>query len=161
MKRVFLGGTCNNSTWRERMIPLLRIDYFNPVVENWTEECQKRESYEREHCDICLYAITPKMKYVASVAEVIDDSNKRPNRTILALLREDGDSNFKDGMWKHLEYVAHIVEANGGKVFYNLEDAVNYINSMWGEKDYYEELTGVSPEDQTWEKQSGLEKHKK
>ncbi len=33
---IFLGGTCNNSTWREYIIPRLNIKYFNPVVDNWT-----------------------------------------------------------------------------------------------------------------------------
>ena len=28
------------------------------------------------------------------------------------------------------------------------------------DEDYYEKLTGVPPEDQTWEKQSGIEKYK-
>ena len=40
--RVFLGGTCANTTWRNELIPLLEkmgIDYFNPVVDDWTEDC--------------------------------------------------------------------------------------------------------------------------
>ncbi len=37
--KVFLGGTCNESTWRDRVIKDLKIDYFNPVVEDWTPEC--------------------------------------------------------------------------------------------------------------------------
>ena len=37
--KVFLGGTCNNSKWRDKLIPMLNIDYFNPVVDDWTEEC--------------------------------------------------------------------------------------------------------------------------
>jgi len=37
MKRVFLGGTCNNSKWRDVLIPRLKIDYFNPVVDDWNE----------------------------------------------------------------------------------------------------------------------------
>lgn len=34
MKKVFLGGTCNESTWRDKIIPELLIDYFNPIVED-------------------------------------------------------------------------------------------------------------------------------
>ena len=26
--KVFLGGTCNGSTWREKVIPNLKIDYL-------------------------------------------------------------------------------------------------------------------------------------
>ena len=33
--KVFLGGTCNESKWRDDLIKLLKIDYFNPVVKDW------------------------------------------------------------------------------------------------------------------------------
>ena len=36
--RIFLGGTCNGTTWRDELIKGLTVDYFNPVVEDWTEE---------------------------------------------------------------------------------------------------------------------------
>lgn len=47
--KVFLGGTCNNSTWRQNFVIHLsdEIDYFNPVVEDWNKEAQKKELYER------------------------------------------------------------------------------------------------------------------
>ena len=59
--KVFLGGTCNESTWRDDLIKKLEIDYFNPVVEDWTEECMAEEIRQRESCDYCLYVITPRM----------------------------------------------------------------------------------------------------
>lgn len=33
MSKVFLGGTCNDFTWRDKLIPFLEkqgIEYFNP-----------------------------------------------------------------------------------------------------------------------------------
>lgn len=81
-KKVFLGGTCAETAWREKLISMLKIKYFNPVVPNWTEECMKREREERVKDDFCLYVITPSMQGVYSIAEVIDDSNKRPKKTI-------------------------------------------------------------------------------
>ena len=39
--KVYLGGTCNNSNWRNKLITILKVDYFNPVVEDWTPECMK------------------------------------------------------------------------------------------------------------------------
>jgi len=65
-KKVFLGGTCNKSDWRDKLIPLLDIKFFNPVVEDWTPECQDEEIRQREECDFCLYVITPKMTGVYS-----------------------------------------------------------------------------------------------
>ena len=41
--KVFLGGTCNESTWRDDLIKALKINYFNPVVEDWTPDCQQEE----------------------------------------------------------------------------------------------------------------------
>jgi len=126
--RVFLGGTCNGSEWREEIVPMLEIDYFNPVVEDWTEECMAEEIRERETCDFCLYTITPKMTGVYSIAEVIDDSNKRPNRTIFVALSTDGDDSFTSAQMKSLSAVAKMVKKNGGQVFDNLRDAANYMN---------------------------------
>ena len=33
--KVFLGGTCNGSDWREKVIEKLDIDYFNPITAHW------------------------------------------------------------------------------------------------------------------------------
>ena len=127
-KRVFLGGTCNESDWREKIIPMLEIDYFNPVVDNWTEDCMAEEIRQREQCDYCLYTITPKMTGVYSIAEVVDDSNKRPKKTILVLLNRDAPYVFTTDQWKSLLEVAKMVALNGGGVFKSLNDAAVYMN---------------------------------
>jgi len=138
MKRVFLGGTCNESAWRNRMMIHLHeegVEWFNPVVPDWTEVCMEREIKEREICDFVLYAITPKTTGVYSIAEVIDDSNKRPGKTILFLLRADGNLRFSEEQWKSLGAVAIMVARNGGKVFDNLKAAAVYIgNSHQGDR---------------------------
>ena len=131
MKKVFLGGTCAESTWREELINKLTIDYFNPVVEDWTEECMVEERKQRETCDYCLYTITPRMKGVYSIAEVIDDSNKRPLKTVFCLLDYDISSNlfkFDEAQLKSLEQVGKMVERNGGRFFRSLEEVANFLN---------------------------------
>jgi len=129
MKKVFLGGTWNKSNWRNQLIPQLVIDYFNPIVDDWTEDCMAVEIEEREKADFCLFAITPKMIGVYSIAEVIDDSNKHPEKTILVLLRRDGELRFTDGQWKSLGAIAKMVLLNGGQVFDNLKSAALYMNN--------------------------------
>lgn len=129
-KKVFLGGTCNNSTWRDRIIPKLTIDYFNPVVDDWTEEAQKQEIKERKNCDYVLYVITPRMIGVYSIAEVVDDSNKRPNKTIFCYIKEDGKTfMFDKGQCKSLDMVGKMVESNGGTWLGSLDAVVEYLNS--------------------------------
>ena len=126
--KVFLGGTCNNSTWRDKLISLLKIDYFNPVVDDWTPECQDEEIRQRELCDYCLYTITPKMTGVYSIAEVVDDSNKRPEKTILCVLDEDDENIFSETQIKSLKQVKEMVKNNWSNVFDSLEDIASFLN---------------------------------
>ena len=128
MKKVFLGGTCNDSQWREALKPLLTIDYFDPVVPDWNEEAYKRELHERETCDFCLYVITPRMTGVYSIAEVIDDSNKRPSKTVFAILPTDGENEFDKVQLKSLAATAKMVTANGGTVCEGLQGVADFLN---------------------------------
>ena len=117
---------------------MLKVDYFNPVVDDWTEEAQAKELEERKNCHLCLYTITPAMTGVYSIAEVVDDSNKRSAKTILCLLEKEFPYfapnkmglSFTSAQWKSLQAVANMVKGNGGEVFYNLEDTAEWINTF-------------------------------
>ena len=78
-QKVFLGGTCADTTWRDELIPYLEeanIEYFNPVVKDWTRECQVIEEEEKNHkCNIHLYVITKEMMGTYSIAEVIHSAH--------------------------------------------------------------------------------------
>ena len=127
-EKVFLGGTCNGSGWREEIIPMLKIDYFNPVVLDWTPECQEEEKRQKKICKYQLYVITPKMKGVFSIAEVVDSSNKNPDGTVLCVLGKDGDDEFEDFQKKSLDAVMKLVEGNKSFVTKSLSAAVEYLN---------------------------------
>ena len=134
MKKVFLGGTCNESTWRDGLIELLEIDYFNPVVDDWTEECYQEELRQREICDYCLYVITPRMRGVYSIAEVVDDSNKRPEKTIFCIVTADFSDTgdiimFDEQQLKSLDKVGVMVQNNGGKYFRTLREVAKFLNN--------------------------------
>lgn len=141
MSKVFLGGTCAESTWRDHLIPMLDIDFFNPVVDEWTKECQEEEIKQRSECDFVLYVISPEMEGVYSIAEVVDDSNKRPDKTILCVLesvkpkstKQDGihgkeSIGFTYSQLKSLSSVENMVEGNGAKVCYSLREVAKYLN---------------------------------
>lgn len=128
--RVFLGGTCNQSRWRARMIPMLAVDFFNPVVSDWTPEAMREELRQRQECAVCLYVITPKMTGVYSIAEVVDDSHKRPASTVFVRLREDESQRFTEGQWRSLGAVAQMVQRNGAHAFEDLESAAKQINAI-------------------------------
>ena len=125
---VFLGGTCNDSTWREELIPQLTINYFNPVVPDWNEEAYKRELEARENSEFCLYVLTPKMTGVYSIAEVVDDSNKRPEKTVFCFLEKDGDLEFDKHQLKSLVNTGKMVKANGATVLGSLTEVAEFLN---------------------------------
>lgn len=127
--KVFLGGTCNESKWRNIIITMLEVQFFNPVVEDWTPACMAEEIRQRETCDVVLYVITPKMTGTYAIAEVVDDSNKRPEKTVFVRLQSDGDEKFDEGQWKSLGAVAQMVEKNGVFIFTDLKSAAREINS--------------------------------
>lgn len=69
------------------------------------------------------------MTGVYSIAEVIDDSNKRSDKTLFCFLTTDGDDTFKLHQIKSLNQVCKMIKSNGAKVFNNLEEISNFLNS--------------------------------
>jgi hypothetical protein len=130
MKKVFLGGTCNGSTWRDALIKDLRIDYFKPCAEQWTPEMMEEEIKQREKCDFCLYVITPKMTGIYSIAEVVDDSNKRPEKTIFSYIHEDEGQAFSEHQLKSLEQTGKMILKNGAQFFKTFAEIAYYLNNQ-------------------------------
>jgi hypothetical protein len=129
MKKVFLGGTCNGSLWRNELIKDLKINYFQPQAEDWTPEMMEEEIKQRAECDFCLYVITPKMTGIYSIAEVVDDSNKRPEKTIFCYLRSDEDKKFSAAQIRSLEQTGKMIKKNGAKFIKTLAEIVDYLNN--------------------------------
>ena len=128
MKKVFLGGTCNGSLWRDDVIKKLKIHYYNPCGETWTPEMMKEELKQREECDFCLYVITPKIAGFYSIAEIADDSNKRPGKTVFCFIKEDEGKKFSDVQIKSLQQVAKMIKKNGATVFNTLDEVTDFLN---------------------------------
>lgn len=109
--KIFLGGTCAETTWRDKLIKVIQIPFFNPVVEDWTPECQQIEIQEKENnCNIHFYCITKEMQGVFSIAEVIDSVHQKNKRTILHVIPE----GFEKHQLKSLQAVVDLVNSRGG-----------------------------------------------
>ena len=130
--KVFLGGTCAGWKWRDELQPLLKCDYYNPIVKNWSEEDRLREVHERETSDYVLYGITNGIKGVYSIAEVVDDSNKRPEKTIFLNLYKTYERSGESKQMAHsLKAVENMLKANGVVVFSGekaLLEVADYLN---------------------------------
>ena len=126
--KVFLGGTCNGYDWRSELIPKLNCDYYNPIVDNWDKEAQRRELEERENCDFVLYTITNDICGIYSIAEVVDDSNKRARKTIFCNLYEYRGTKKSKQMLYSLRALENLLRSNNVKVFNNLDSVASYLN---------------------------------
>ncbi len=134
---VFLGGTCAGSKWREELLPKLdseRVETYNPVVPNWTPECQAIEDFHRETDDVCLYVITPEGEGDYSFVEVTDDSHKRPDSTILCVIYEVNGVTFSKHRKSTAEKTSDLVQKNGVAVVKDLDEVASLINNYYVKK---------------------------
>lgn len=129
--KVFLGGTANNSNWRNYIIENIKMDYFDPIVENWDEEAKQQEILERELCDWVLYVISPKMIGVYSIAEAVYDACKRPGKTLFCVLETDEEYEFTSHQISSLKSTEKLIESCGARVFNNLDEIINFLNFVY------------------------------
>ena len=127
--KVFLGGTINGSDWREALIPQLEIDYYNPVVEIWTMESQQMEEDAKINSDFNLFVITPKQSGFFSIAELTASAIRNPEKTLLAVLKEDNGDTFDAAQLKSMDAVADLIKSTGATVFDNLGAVSEFLNS--------------------------------
>lgn len=131
--KVFLGGTCNGSKWREEtVIPQLTIDYFDPNLPpgvSWDAEKQQIEELEKANSDIKLYYLTPESESLYSVAEVVDDSNKVPEKVIYFFGNYAG-KEFNEHQEKRLIKVGKLIESNGAKWAKTTDELIQMLNTL-------------------------------
>lgn len=112
---------------------MLKCDYYNPIVKNWGEEDRLREVKERKESDYAVYGITNGIKGVYSIAEVVDDSHKRPEKVIFINLYEEKGSKECKQMGRSIKAVENLLKENGIRVYSGnnaLKEAADFINSM-------------------------------
>lgn len=120
---IFLGGTCNGSIWRDGLIPLLQkeeIKYFNPVVSNWTPDCQAEEYKQKKICNTHLYIISKEMTGTFSIAEAGDSVWNKEKICIFQVL----PNGFTESKLKSFRAVADLIEKRGG--FASINSNINY-----------------------------------
>jgi hypothetical protein len=74
--QVFLGGSCNPTTWRkDSAIPILEangVSFYNPQVEDWHEGLVQLEADAKEHSRLLLFVIDGQTRAVASILEATE-----------------------------------------------------------------------------------------
>ena len=100
---------------------------------------------ERVNCDYNLYIITPLLVGYYSLAEVVDDSFKKPGQTLYCFLNSDHDNGeagpkerkFNGDQIKSLRSIGRAVENNGGIWCKSLNEAITFFNKIHENSKYY------------------------
>lgn len=74
--QVFLGGSCNPTTWREdTAVLVLReagVRFFNPQVSDWDESMPALEAKAKEESELLLFVIDRQTRAIASILEATE-----------------------------------------------------------------------------------------
>ncbi len=133
--KVFLGGTCGKFDWRRDIIHVLNesgIEYYDPYIRTGkrTSDNELEEIRAREDCDMVLYCITHEMRGVYSIAEAVDDSNKKNGRVLYYFYPETEDNKYAlKGVLHSLEEVGRMVRRNGSRWFETYDELIEFFRT--------------------------------
>ena len=96
---VFLGGSCNPTTWREEIaVPLFQISnvkYYNPQVEEWNESLIQSENINKNNSSILFFVINNQTRSISSMIELTELITL--GRRIILVISDIRDGDLVDG----------------------------------------------------------------
>jgi len=113
---------------------MLKIDYFNPVVEDYHPPISEEEIERQYHlCDYLLYVVAAgsvagSAGRMYTIAELIDSSDKFPDKTIFCVIYEYNWWAFGEEHLRILKSIRQLAERKGAKTFDTLEDVAGFLN---------------------------------
>lgn len=126
MKTVYLAGT-KESKWRDDLIPMLKISHFIPDETMAYDQL----STKQDRCDFLLYVITPEGDIsLMDMATLIQNSNRRPGKTIICWFKEYDNVKFDDECAIEIKQIVDIAINNGARFFFDLKQVAEYLNSF-------------------------------
>lgn len=127
---VFLGGTVGDTTWRMELIGKLAVDFFNPVVENWTEDDIAREDQAKAAADVALYVITPKQHGYYVIAETVAAVYEAHyKKVVIVFLDNDAGTSFTEHQISSNAAIKELLLKRPDVEFFeNIDDTAAFLN---------------------------------
>lgn len=132
--QVFLGGSCNPTTWRKDVaIPFLErnaITYYNPQVDEWHAGLVAIEQYQKDNAKVLLFVIDDMTRAIASLVEASYYLGKgRKIVLVIQFVKEANDviqaPEIKD-VNRGRTYLQDFAKNENVQVFGDLVTALNY-----------------------------------
>lgn len=140
---VFLGGSCNPTTWRSEIaIPLLKqqlVNYYNPQVTRWYPELIEKENLAKEIDSVLLFFIDNQTRSISAMIEVAELS--ATHRKLVCVINEYNQTNtvicgelISNKELDELHHAQKIIKSlalrQGVPVFNDLYRAMSCVSSM-------------------------------
>uniref|UniRef100_A0A7S3YSF5 Uncharacterized protein n=2 Tax=Lotharella globosa TaxID=91324 RepID=A0A7S3YSF5_9EUKA len=138
-KQVFLGGSCNPTTWRKDIaIPQLEkagISYYNPQVKDWTPDLVEIEAHAKAVANCLLFVIDPQTRATSSMLETAEYICS--GRVVVLVIQNieegcviEGQSiigrELKD-LNRGRAYIKDVAERHGVPLFTSVQHAIDFI----------------------------------
>ncbi|KAI6647273.1 hypothetical protein LOD99_12270 [Oopsacas minuta] len=151
---VFLGGSCNPTTWRvETAIPYfekVKVSYYNPQVDNWYPELIQIEEEAKRNSTIKLFVFDSETRALASLVETAFMASIGWRLVVVLHYLSESDEvkiagetltkqEVKD-LNRGRSFLCDILEKSGIPVFDNLEEALKLTSDLVQGRDSYERI---------------------
>lgn len=135
---VFLGGTCNPTTWRKDVaIPMLlekKVTFYNPQVENWHSGLIAIEHVQKENAHVLLFVIDKNTRAQASIVEASYYIGQGRN---VVLVIENVEANTiiqaseVDDLNRGRKYLKDFADRKCIPTFSTVDESIRYIISTY------------------------------
>jgi len=144
-RRIFLGGSCNPTTWRKDVaIPLLvahDVPFFNPQVDDWDPSLVAMEAQAKAEAPVLLFVIDAATRAIASMIEVVELISEgytcvvviheiQPDQVVAGEIPSKAE--VKD-LNRARAYLADVISRHSLPVFSNIGTAVQHSITLWSE----------------------------
>lgn len=136
--QVFLGGSCNPTTWRKDIaIPSLKeegITYYNPQMDNWEPHLVEIEQHAKQCAQLKIFVIDNKTRGVASMVEIAYLAASKAELIVVMQDFEPGtsidgvtlsDQEIVDLNRGH-DFLCHLLHEDGIPLFDDVPTALKY-----------------------------------
>lgn len=161
---VFLGGSCNPTTWRKDLaIPYLQdagVSFYNPQVDHWSQDLIEIEHAAKESSAILLYVIDSQTRNVVSDIETANFAGNHKNLVLVihpqdaiagsVIAGEPISYSEAEDIREALTMLHKIAVNQGTPVFDNIPEALNNIIQIL--KDKNRQINDTSEDDTTYRK---------
>lgn len=154
--QVFLGGSCNPTTWRQDVaIPLLNklgITYYNPQVDQWNPELVEHEFHAKENASVLFYVINNETRNVSGIIEAAYLAGRRRKLILVVdsyrcgqtLCGEIISQQEYEELDTSLEILKDLVERQGIPVFTDIPLAIDCTAKVLKDEVNVKEIASVN-----------------